>query len=282
MAVTNFDEARRAALMVDIVRSLRRMPRDLLAFDAVREKLRLRHTVDRGVYEVALDEIVGSLGRDREFNRVFLPRVESLRARWKKIRDVAEGMTGFPMVDLFKVGEAYFVVDGHHRVSVARALGTPTIEAHVREFLTEVPIGPNDSIEQLILRRGRIDFSEATGIEVGNVTEIDGYERLLDHISVHRYYLGLEQQRHIEWPEAVQSWREAVYEPMIAVIRDSGVLTEFPGRTETDLYLFAMDHLHYLRERYEDAHPRQAVEEMRESRSWSQRLRRFFRAIGSG
>jgi len=263
--------------MVDIVRSLRKIPSDLLPFDAVREKLRLLHTVERGVEEVPLDRIVGSLGREREFNRVFLPRQESLRSRWQQIRRVAEGLKGFRPVDLYKVGDAYFVRDGHHRVSVVRALGAPTIEANVREFITDVPIGPNDSLEELILRRGRIDFVEATGIEVGEATEIDGYERLLDHISVHRYYLGLESQRHVDWPEAVQSWRRTVYEPMIELIRKSGVISDFPGRSETDLYLFAMDHLHYLRERYEEALPAEAVHEMRESRRWSERVRRFFR-----
>lgn len=99
------------------------------------------------------------------------------------------------------MGDAYFVIDGHHRVSVARALGAPTIEAHVREFLSDVPILPEDSIEELVLRRGRADFLEATGIEGGpddfRVTEPDGYERLLDHISKHRYYLGLDQKRDI-------------------------------------------------------------------------------------
>lgn len=266
--------------MMDIVRSLRGMPRDLLSFDAVREKLRLHHIVDRGVQEVPLDKIVGSEGRERDFNRVFLPRKESLRWRWKRIRDAAEGMAGFPTVDLYKAGDVYFVVDGHHRVSVAHSFGAPTIEARVREFLTDVPIGPGDSIEQLILRRARMDFLEATGIQDGDdfaVTELNGYERLLDHISVHRYYLGLQKQNFAGWPEAVESWRRNVYDPMIKIIRESGVLAEFPRRTETDLYLFAMDHLHYLRERYEQAQPAQAVAKMREGRGWKVRLRRFFR-----
>jgi hypothetical protein len=282
-----FDEAKRAALMTDIVRTLRGQPLDLLPFEAIRETLRLRSLTDRGVEEIPLDQIVGSFGREREFNRAFLPRTEALRRRWQKVHDQALGLAGFPSIELFKVGGAFFVLDGHHRVSVARAVGAPTIEAHVREWETDVTIGPNDSVEQLVLRRGRADFLEATALVAGDIdfvmTEPDGYERLLDHVSKHRYYLGIDQKRHIPWPEAVASWRDTMYEPTIALIRSSGVLAGFPSRTETDLYLFAMDHLHFLRERYgaEKVGPAAAVEEMLVERSKKafHRLRALWRRI---
>lgn len=268
----DFDDARRHALTVDLMRTLRGQPRDLLPFDEVRHKLRLRHTIDRGTEEVPIDRIVGSLGRDRDFNRLFFPRRPSLRRRWENIRKLAGGMRGFPSVELYKVGEAYFVLDGHHRVSVARFLGAPTIEASVREFVTDIPIESEDSIEAVALRRGRADFLEATGLDV-EATEVDAYERLLDHISVHAWY----QQK--PWPEAVESWRANVYEPTLDVIRKSGVMEQFPGRTESDLYLYAMDHLYFLRERGANASTAAAVEEMRKVRpawidKWRARWRR--------
>jgi hypothetical protein len=279
--VSEFDEARRRALISDLLRFLRGQPRDLLRFDQVREKLRLRSVAERGIQEVPLGRIIGSLGREREFNRVFLPRDEALRNRWEEVHDIAHGPEGFQSVELYQVGAAFFVIDGHHRVSVARALGAPAIEAHVREFLSDVPIQPDDSIEELVLRRGRADFLEATAIESGpddfRVTEPDGYERLLDHISKHRYYLGLDQKRDIAWQDAVLSWRMHVYNPMIDIIRRSGVLEQFAGRTETDLYLFAMDHLHYLREQYGDAPADHAVMEMSSSRKWMNRVKALFK-----
>ncbi|MBK5259193.1 MAG: hypothetical protein JJE51_06340 [Thermoanaerobaculia bacterium] len=282
--MADFDDARRAALLSDIRRFLQGLPRDLLPFGSVREKLRLRHTIDRGIREVPIDRIVGSIGREREFNRMFLPRDESLRARWEDIRDSAEGSGGFPTVELYEVGNAYFVVDGHHRVSVTRAMNAPSIEAHVREFVSEVPIRSDDSIEELVLRRGRLDFLEASGLEAEegefHLTQTDGYERMLDHVDVHRYYLGLEQKRDIGAGEAARSWRSNVYEPVIRIIRESRVLEEFSGRTETDLYLFAMDHLHYLRERHGDEFPpARAVEEIKASTTWSERARGFLRRI---
>lgn len=268
--MSDFDDARWQGLVSDLVRLVRGQPRDLLPFGAVREKLRLRHSVDRGVDDVPLDRIVGTLGRDRDFNRLFLPRGESLRGRWDDVRDLAVGPEGFPPVNLYKVGEAYFVIDGHHRVSVARALGAPSIEAEVRELVTDVPVEPDDSLEQVALRRGRADFLEATGIDV-EATEPDAYERLLDHVSKHAYYICR------PWPEAVESWRANVYEPMVATIREHGVLDRFPGRTEADLYLYAMDHLYFLRERVGDeAREAAAVEELAKVRpSWRDRWRKW-------
>jgi hypothetical protein len=270
--VTRFDAARRAALVQDLLAQVRGRPTDLLPFDAVREKLRLRNLVDRGVQDVPLERIVGTVQREREFNRAFLPREESLRGRWQEIEGLAEGMKGFLPVELYRVGDTHFVVDGHHRVSVARAMGAPTIEARVKEFTGPVALPPDSSIEDVVARQGLADFLATTGLSVERsdefrTTEPNGYERLLDHINVHRHFRGVNESREIPWPEAVRSWRDTVYRPMTGRIESSGILEEFPGRTATDLYLFTMDHLHYLRQRYGDsARPSRAFEHFRLSR----------------
>lgn len=252
--MASFDRARRRAVLADLLRPLLGRPLDLLPFEEVRERLHLRSLVDRGVQEVPLERIVGSLGREREFTRAFLPRHEALRERWQEVRDLTEGSRGYPAIELYRVGDAYFVVDGHHRVSVARALSAPSIEAHVREFLSPVPLESGTSLEELIREGGRAGFLEATGLELETdeqfrTSELDAYERLLEHVSVHRYFLGLDLAREVPWREAVNSWRDTIYRPMIEAIRESAILREFPGKTETDLYLFLMDHLHYLRSR---------------------------------
>jgi hypothetical protein len=133
---SDFNAARRAALMTDLLAFLTGRPTDLLPFETVRRGLELRHLVDRGIHEVPLDRIVGTLGRPGELNRAFLPRDEALKDRWDRLMNLAEGPHGFPPMELYKVGQACFVVDGHHCVSVARALGAPSIEAHVTELLT--------------------------------------------------------------------------------------------------------------------------------------------------
>lgn len=256
--MTRFDKAKRAALMRDLVAFVLRRPADLLPFDEARERLRLKRVVDRGVREVPLDLIVGTLGREREFNRAFLPRLESLRERWDDIKDLAEGAKGFPPVELYQVGDVYFVVDGHHRVSVAHSMKAPSVEAHVREFLTPLPIDSGMSVADLIQKEGLAELLEQTGLVPSEpdeltTTEPGGSVRLLEHISVHRYFKGMELQREVSILEAAHSWRETVYLPVVAKIRASGVMSDFPGRTVTDLYLFTMDHLHYLRQEYAGA-----------------------------
>jgi hypothetical protein len=230
-------------------------PLDLLPFDAVWERLKLKRMVERGVEEVPLSRIVGTVGRERDFNRIFLPRQESLRRRWNDMVRLLESPAGYPPVELYRVGEVDFVVDGHHRVSVARALGAPTIEARVKEFLTPVPLPANASIEDVLLREGLADFLDATGLVPDSeddfrVTAPKGYEQLLEHISVHRYYRGIELSRPVSWEEAVESWKLNVYEPMVDRIRRSGILEHFPDRTVADLYLYTMEHRHHLRQRY--------------------------------
>jgi hypothetical protein len=292
---SDFNAARRAGVMTDLMAFLAGRPTDLLPFETVRRELGLRHLVDRGIQEVPLDRIVGTLGRPGEFNRAFLPRDEALKERWDRLMDLAEGPHGFPPVELYKVGQAFFVVDGHHRVSVAKALGAPSIEAHVTEFLTPVPLEPGVSLEDVLLRSGLAAFLEATGLvpetpREYQVTVPDGYTRLIDHIRVHGYYKGIEEGRDLPWREEVASWRDHVYKPMIEIIRRSGILEEFPGRTETDLHLFVMDHLHSLRERYHNPAmpPEEAMEDFEQTkmppkrprrvRGWWTGMRKRFRA----
>lgn len=267
--MTEFDAARRAALMEELLGILTGRPVDLLPFEEVKETLGLRRFVDRGIREVPLDRVVGTVGRERDFTRAFLPRRESLRERWGRVTALAEGPQGFPPVELYQVGDVYFVVDGHHRVSVARRMGLERIEARVREFQAPVPLSPEESLEEVLLKGCLADFLEATGLRAGAdgdyvTTEVKGYQRLLDHVRTHRYFLGLDRRAPVSWDEAVASWRDTVYRPTVEAIRRSGVLEAFPGRTETDLYLFTMDHLHFLREQYgRGVTPEEAVRDVR-------------------
>ncbi len=275
--------------MSDVLRFLRRRPQKLLSLEELKGPLRLESLVDRGLREIPLDRIVGTLGRGREFSRAFLPRTDASRERWTRIERLATGPEGFPPIDVYQVGEVYFVADGHHRVSVARRLEAPTIEAHVRELRSAVAIAPDDDVEDVLLKSARADFLAATRLEPEGpddyrLTDVAGYERLLEHIAVHRYYRGHDLEREFTRDEAVASWRDLVYRPVICVIRQSGIMEYFPGRTEADLYLFAMDHLTSLRERYGDrqVQPPAAVRHLKmlaaaRPRTWLGRAWRWLR-----
>jgi hypothetical protein len=162
------------------------------------------------------------------------------------------------------VGEVYFVVDGHHRVSVAREQGQEFLEAEVRECATRVNITANIKTEDLEILGAKVNFLERTSLDNIRpdanikITVPDGFERMLEHIAVHRYFMGKDFKRDISEQEAVEHWYETVYMPIIKIIRESGLLKDFPGKTEGDLYLWVLDHQHYLYK--EQGQPLQAPE----------------------
>jgi hypothetical protein len=201
---------------------------------------------------VRVDQIVGSLNRYHEFDRAFLPAEDQLAARWKNIDSAFYKDISLPPVVLYKVGQVYFVVDGHHRVSVARQQGQEFIEAEVRECSTKVNITPDLKTEDLKILHKKVRFLERTRLDdlrpkaKIRLTIPDGFDRMLEHIAVHRYFMGLDLKRDISEEEAITHWYDTVYFPIVKEIRRSKILKDFPGKTEGDLYLWVLDHQRYL------------------------------------
>lgn len=249
---SDFASARLKALFRNILAFLTGQPNDLLAFESVREKLHIGGPIYRGVHTVPIAQIVGSVDRYRDFDRAFLPRQDFMAERWQKVTRAWYQDISLPPILLYKVGEVYFVVDGHHRVSVAREKGQEAIEAEVRECAVRVPLTPEINPDDLEVLGAHAEFLERTNLDrvrpdaQVEVTILGGYERMLEHIAVHRYFMGLEFQRDVSDDEAVSHWYETVYLPIVNVIRESEILSAFKGRTEADFYLWVLDHRHYL------------------------------------
>lgn len=254
-ARADFSRARFKAFLNNAWAALAGQTNHLLSYDEVREHLHVGGPIYRGVQTVRIDRILGSLNRYHQFDRAFLPTQDQTSARWQKVDRAFYQEISLPPVVLYQVGEVYFVVDGHHRVSVAREQGQEFIEAEVRECATRVPLTADIRPEDLKILGARADFIDLTGIDrLRPQADIqptipDGHYRMLEHIAVHRYFMGLDLQRDISDEEAVAHWYDTVYLPIVAVVRESGVLAEFPEKTEADLYLWVLDHQHYLAER---------------------------------
>ncbi|MBA4379200.1 MAG: hypothetical protein C0393_00655 [Anaerolinea sp.] len=250
----DFSRARFKAFLNGVQAALTGQPGTLLSYDQVKEKLRIGGPVYRGVQVVEVKRIVGSLNRYQQFDRAFLPKRSDSADRWQRIDRAFYEDISLPPVVLYKVGEVYFVVDGHHRVSVAREQGQDFIDAEVRECLTKINITPDLRPEDLEILGEKVNFLERTNLDricpQANIklTIPDGFSRMLEHIAVHRYFMGLDLKRDVSEDEAVAHWYKAVYLPIINVIRESDILKEFPGKTEGDLYLWVLDHQHYLSE----------------------------------
>jgi len=228
----------------------------LLSFGEVRDKLRIRGQHYVGVQTIPMDKIVGSVGRYQEFNRAFLPTQDFIRERWKGVYEAAHRPIGFPPIEVYKIGDAYFVRDGHHRISVLRELGATTMEAAVTELETPISFSPDTGEKELDLKSEYAVFLQETGLsDLRPEQEIEftlpgQYHKLHEHIAVDRYFLGQREQREIPYDEAAAHWYDEVYSPVVAAIREEAILEHFPGRTEADLYLWIIEHRHYLGERY--------------------------------
>jgi uncharacterized protein (TIGR00730 family) len=248
----DYQSARLKAFFREVLAFLTGRPNALLAFDAVKEKLRIGGPIYRGVRPVPLDHIVGSVDRYRDFDRAFLPTQEHTADRWRRVNRAWYEDVNLPPVLLYQVGDVYFVVDGNHRVSVAKEQGQQYIDADVRECRVKVPVTPDLRPEDLEILGARVEFLERTGLDQlrpaaqVEVTILGGYDRLLEHIAVHRYFMGLDFKRDIAEAEAVEHWYDTVYLPVIEVVRASGMLEALPGKTDADFYLWIMDHRHYL------------------------------------
>ena len=228
----------------------------LLSFDQVQQLLRNRTEVDRGTQLIAIDHIVGSVGRYRDFDRAFLPLKGANQNRWQQLDVAINELRDLPPIDVYKIGDVYFVRDGNHRVSVAKANGLTHLEATVTEVEAVVPLAPDVNVNDLILKAEDADFLKATYLDQTRpqadirLTEPGHYRILLEHIEVHRYYLGLEWRRAVTLEEAAADWYDNVYLPIVEAIRSIGVLREFPRRTEADLYLWVAYYRERLRQRY--------------------------------
>jgi nucleotide-binding universal stress UspA family protein len=220
----------------------------LLSYEQVRQMVKAHGSASQGLKEVPIDAIVGSVGRYSDFTRDFLPLIDEAETRWVRVNLATYDPTGVPPIEVYKIGEVYFVLDGNHRVSVARQLGVTEIQAYVTEVKSKVPLTPDIQPDDLIIKSEYADFLEKTRLDELrpgsdlSVTVPGQYNNILEHIQVHHYFMGIDQQRDVSFEEAVVHWYDTIYKPVKQVIEERGILDEFPGRTETDLYLWVSEH----------------------------------------
>ncbi len=247
MAIHDFQSARQKAGIQEVLARVTGKSNQLLSYDDVAEKLKLRARTERGIQHIPLNAIVGSVGRNTEFTRTFLPRRAGDRERWANVKavfmDTSSGAS-LPPIEVYKVGEVYFVVDGNHRVSIARQEKFTTIEARVIEFKTDIKLTPAVQPDDLIVKAEYAEFIDTTRItdlrpNVDlSVSFPNQYEKLMHEICVQEVLLEKARKRGILFQDAVEAWYDNFYIPLAEAIRDRGLLHWFPGRTITDLYIW--------------------------------------------
>ncbi len=243
-AMKEWDRARQAARFEELIGMLTfRGTGGLLPFEEVRKSLRLTQKNYAGIDEVPLDRIRGSVGRYRDFTATFLPRTKGMRERWISVGALV-GARGAPPVDLYRVGDAYFVLDGNHRVSIARQLGAKTIEAHVWEFPTPAGLSAHANLEEVVIRAEYADFLNQTGLKrLRPEAEIlftapGGYREISYQITYYQQVMSEIDGEPFSYDDAVMAWYDLIYAPAVQIIQKKGLLDNFPNRTEADLFIW--------------------------------------------
>jgi hypothetical protein len=235
--------ARRARLFARLSAVLRLEPGDvdmILSYDEVVEALGRVAERDLGVQTIAVDAIVGTVDRGKEFDRAFRPTSGRVRARFEQIADAQRRGASMPPIDVYRVGELHFVRDGHHRVAVARAQGRDEIDARVVEVLTRVPADASISADDLPLKSHERVFHERVPLPGAArqriaVSDPFDYGGLADGIEAWGFRLMQHDGVLLDRAQVAGRWFAEEYEPVVAILREA----ELIGRreTETDAYL---------------------------------------------
>jgi hypothetical protein len=246
-----FSRAHRKAVLQKTLASITHRSIELLPYDEVRSQLKFSGSAHRGVEEIPIHKIVGSVGRYQDFTRDFLPTNQSDELRWAQLRTYMEE-NSVPPIDVYKVGEAYFVIDGNHRISISRILQREFITAYVTEIKTRVPLTHHDTPQQVIAKARYAEFLEATNLDQirpGSdlqITFLDQYDLLLSQIEVNRYFMWKKTEQEYLHDEVVADWYDQHYLPIVQIIRENQLNKYFPDQTEADLYLLLTEHRHDL------------------------------------
>jgi len=215
---------------------------ELLPLEEVTRRLRQFEQTYVGVRAIPVDRIVGTLDRTADYDRDFLPRRRGMGERWRRVEQV--GAESFPPIVVYEVDGQFFVVDGHHRVAIAKQLGMEFIDAEITRLRTRFPLPADADIAQVIFREQEGVFMEESGLARARpeahieVSRPHGYVELLERVQVHGYHLMMERGRAVPADEIAGDWYDWLYVPAVAAMREAGVLELFPQAREGDLFLW--------------------------------------------
>jgi uncharacterized ParB-like nuclease family protein len=245
-AIQDFDSARARALRRTLRTLLTGQAQRLRSIEPMLKAAGLEGRAYGGTYEIPVNRIIGSAAPDvksGDFDPAFLPINRRMRERWTRIYQAMVEGDELPPIDVYKVDDNFYVIDGHHRVSVARNLGRPTINARVVNVRTRAPLDPSVDPAALLRAAEYAAFLQTTQLHRTRpaarleVSRLGRYDEILKHILGHAYFLGLEQEQSVALKEAAASWYDHVYRPIEDAIRKHRVLERLPGWTEADLYV---------------------------------------------
>jgi hypothetical protein len=244
---TTFDRARRRSAYARLARVLGRdAPGELLPLDEATRRLRPFARRYVGLRPIPLSQVVGTDSRAGDFDRAFRPRRPGVRDRWRQVEQAFPD-ADFPPIVVYRLGDAYFVIDGHHRVAIARQNGMETIDAEVTELEARWHLPADADVVELIHAEQERIFMESSGLAEAHpelrirFSRPVGYIELLETVQLHGYHLMLEAGRVLPKAEIARRWYADVYLPTVEAIRESGLDGVCRNATYPDRFLMVWD-----------------------------------------
>lgn len=254
----DFNKAHNKALFNEIQHLLNPEEATLISFTDIKQMLRPKNEVYKGMQIVPIDRIVGSEGRYKDFDNHFFPKSNFLKARWEKIDSAMLQDIPLPPINLYEAGGLYFVRDGNHRVSVAKMKGQEFIDAEVVSLQSEIVLKPSTSkkniLKQVLNYEKRVFYSETNFGDITDYWCLDfttpgQYDVIYNHIITHRYYINMDKPDVIPFEDALVSWFENVYLPVIQALEANHIKKIFRKRTLSDMYIYLIKYWDELKQK---------------------------------
>ena len=217
--------------------------RPLLSLDEVTKRLGAFEQSYVGIRPIPVAAIVGTVSRVEDFDRDFLPKRSKIQERWRQVEQSFPD-SDFPPISVYEIDGRYFVVDGHHRVAIAKQRGTEIIDAEVTRLRSRTPLPPDADIGAIIMAEQQRRFMEESGLgRARSQARIEfsrpqGYIELLEHIKIHGYHMMMERGELLSVEEIASDWYDRVYLPTVEAIHREGLSELWPKATDADLFLW--------------------------------------------
>lgn len=255
----DFAKARNKAFFNEIQHLLSPEEASLISLNDVKQLIRPINETYLGMKVIPIDKIIGSEGRYKDFDNNFFPKSSHLRNRWEHVDEAAIKSITLPPIKVYEIDGLYFVRDGNHRVSVAKARGTEFIDAEVVTLQSEIklkkPNNMNDIVKQIINYEKRLFYAETSFGDITDFWCLDfsragRYDVIYNHILTHKYFLNQQQEDEVSMEDAILSWFTKVYVPIISTIQKKKILKKFPKRTFSDLYVWIVRYWDDLKHKF--------------------------------
>ncbi len=246
---SDFVKARNKAFINEIQHLLNPEEAKMISFNQIKDIIKPQGQTYMGMKTIPISQIVGSEGRYKDFDNQFLPKNSFLRERWQHVDEAVIKDVVLPPIHVYELGGLYFVRDGNHRVSVAKSKGVEFIDADVVSLQTEIRLSPVRTlpgmIKQIVAWEKKNFYFETNFGDITDCWSLDftspgQYDNIWQHILTHKYFINQGRTDEISMEEAITSWYETVYTPVIKTIERHRIKKYIRGATESDLYVWTV------------------------------------------